>query len=96
MKPIEPLLPARYRTLFLDTMNSDLARLESAIASHDLRLALQILHRMSGALLLMRMAALSASVHAIEEKLIRGGPSARAFQDASGLVRELRNLLVQV
>lgn len=94
--PDEWRIPDRYRSLFLHTMNSDLAQLECALASQDWRLAAQTLHRMNGALAMLGMTTLSARVGAAEDKLARGARDAAAFQDASRLLLELRDLVCRV
>lgn len=90
------MIPHRYRQLFLDTMNSDLSKLEDAIGSRDAGLARQVLHRMHGALLMMDMGALSSDVEAVEANLAHDSPDASPFEETSRLVLELRELLVRI
>lgn len=91
-----PLVPPKYRRLFLDTMHSDMANLQTAIDKRDVPSALQIMHRMRGALVMVKMTPLSTGFEAIETRLRRDGPDQQAFEDATALMRDLRDLLAQV
>jgi two-component system capsular synthesis sensor histidine kinase RcsC len=93
---LSPLVPAKYRRLFRETMESDLAKLEAAIAKRDLLVALQIMHRMRGALVMVKMTPLSSALEAIESRLKRNDRDEQALQDALTLMVELKELLVQV
>ncbi|WP_447982493.1 response regulator [Achromobacter kerstersii] len=93
---LSPLVPAQYRRLFRETMESDLAKLEAAIAQRDVRVALQTMHRMRGALVMVKMTPLSSQLEAIESRLKRNDRDEQAFQDALTLIVELKDLLVQV
>jgi len=77
-------------------MESDLAKLEAAIAKRDVRVALQIMHRMRGALVMVKMTPLSSQLEAIESRLKRNDKDEQAVQDALTLMVELKDLLVQV
>jgi two-component system capsular synthesis sensor histidine kinase RcsC len=93
---LSPLVPAQYRRLFRETMESDLAKLEAAIAQRDVRVALQTMHRMRGALVMVKMTPLSSQLEAIESRLKRNDRDEQAFQDTLTLIVELKDLLVQV
>lgn len=94
--PPEPLVPAKYRRLFLDTMDSDLNNLDQAIARRDVPAALQTMHRMRGALVMVKMTTLSSDFQAIEVKLRRDGGDDAVFQETVKLTQALRILLAQV
>jgi len=87
---------AGLRGLFLETMHRDLTALEHAIATRDVLAAQQTLHRMRGALSMVKMTALSAGMGFVEARLGRYGWDEQAFHKTSGLVLELRKFLVQV
>ncbi|MNI46107.1 Sensor histidine kinase RcsC [compost metagenome] len=92
----EPLVPEKYRQLFLDTMDTDLANLDQAVTRRDVPVALQTMHRMRGALVMVKMTTLSSDFQAVEAKLRRDGGDDEVFQDVVRLTHELRNLLAQV
>ena len=92
----EPLVPEKYRQLFLDTMDTDLANLDQAVTRRDVPVALQTMHRMRGALVMVKMTTLSSDFQAVEAKLRRDGGDDKVFQDVIRLTHELRNLLAQV
>lgn len=92
----EPLVPEKYRQLFLDTMDTDLANLDQAVTRRDVLVALQTMHRMRGALVMVKMTTLSSDFQAVEAKLRRDGGDDEVFQDVVRLTHELRNLLAQV
>ena len=68
-----PQVPAKYRELFLDTMNADLAKIDAALGRQDVLAVLQTMHRMRGALVMVKMNSLSAGFEAVEAQ-----PSATA------------------
>ncbi|WP_417220872.1 response regulator [Achromobacter spanius] len=92
----EPLVPEKYRRLFLDTMDADLANLDQAVTRRDVTSALQTMHRMRGALVMVKMTTLSSDFQAIESKLRRDGGDDEGFQEVTRLTHELRILLAQV
>lgn len=94
--PPAPLVPPQYRRLFLDTMDGDLNNLEQAIARRDVPAALQTMHRMRGALVMVKMTTLSSDFHAVEVKLRRDGSDDAVFEEIIRLMQALRNLLAQV
>ena len=61
-----PQVPAKYRELFLDTMNADLAKIDAALGRQDVLAVLQTMHRMRGALVMVKMNSLSAGFEAVE------------------------------
>ncbi|MFY0478397.1 Hpt domain-containing protein [Achromobacter marplatensis] len=87
---------AGLRGLFLETMHSDLTALEQSIAKRDVLAAQRTLHRIRGALSMVKMTALSAGLEFVESRLGRHGWDELAFRKTSGLVLELRKFLVQV
>ncbi len=91
-----PAVPARLRRLFLDTMNTDLATLEQSLAQLDAQSAQQTLHRIRGALAMVKLTKILTSVDAFDTQVRRDGWNEHAFRTASGLVLELRAFLAQV
>ncbi|MBB1594559.1 hypothetical protein A9973_10775 [Achromobacter sp. UMC46] len=77
-------------------MNSDLAALEQSIARRDVQAARHTLHRMRGALSMVKMTALSADLEFVESRLCRQGWGAQVSRKARSLVQALRKFLVQV
>ncbi|WMD20317.1 ATP-binding protein [Achromobacter seleniivolatilans] len=90
------IIPAHYRDLFLSTMESDLATLELAIAERDVIRLRQTLHRMRGALVMVKLNMLSIRFESVENKLKRNSRDEQAFQHAAGLALELRKFLIQI
>lgn len=90
------VIPAHYRDLFLSTMESDLATLELAIAERDVIRLRQTLHRMRGALVMVKLNMLSIRFESVENKLKRNSRDEQAFQHAAGLALELRKFLIQI
>ena len=91
-----PQVPAKYRELFLDTMNTDLAKIDAALGRQDVLAVLQTMHRMRGALVMVKMNSLSAGFEAVEAQLKRDSADRKALQEAARLMQELRKFLVQV
>ena len=91
-----PQVPAKYRELFLDTMNADLAKIDAALGRQDVLAVLQTMHRMRGALVMVKMNSLSAGFEAVEAQLKRDSANRKALQEAARLMQELRKFLVQV
>ena len=57
---------------------------------------LQTMHRMRGALVMVKMNSLSAGFEAVEAQLKRDSANRKALQEAARLMQELRKFLVQV
>jgi HPt (histidine-containing phosphotransfer) domain-containing protein len=93
---LTPAVPARLRRLFLDTMRSDLATLEQSLAQRDAQAAQLILHRIRGALAMVKLTEILTSVDAFDTQVRRDGWNEHAFRTASGLMLELRAFLAQV
>nr|WP_315528842.1 Hpt domain-containing protein [uncultured Achromobacter sp.] len=91
-----PAVPARLRRLFMDTMSSDLATLEQSLAQRDARAAQLMMHRIRGALAMVKMTEILTSVDAFDTQVRRDGWNEHAFRMASGLILELRAFLNQV
>ncbi|MGE8637930.1 MAG: Hpt domain-containing protein [Achromobacter sp.] len=91
-----PVVPARLRRLFLETMSSDLATLQQSLAQRDAQAAQRILHRIRGALAMVKLTEILTSVDAFDTQVRRDGWNEHAFQTASGLMLELRAFLMQV
>ncbi|MNV63463.1 hypothetical protein D3C71_1560570 [compost metagenome] len=77
-------------------MDTDLANLDQAVTRRDVLVALQTMHRMRGALVMVKMTTLSSDFQAVEAKLRRDGGDDEGFEDVVRLTHELRNLLAQV
>jgi len=91
-----PAVPARLRRLFLDTMSSDLATLEQSLAQRDGQAAQLMLHRIRGALAMVKLTEILTRVDAFDTQVRRDGWNEHAFRMASGLMLELQAFLVQV
>lgn len=89
-------VPPRLRRLFLDTMSSDLATLEQSLAQRDAQAAQRMLHRIRGALAMVKLTEILTSVDAFDTQVRRDGWNEHAFRTASGLMLELRAFLMQV
>ncbi|WZB72779.1 Hpt domain-containing protein [Achromobacter xylosoxidans] len=61
--------------MFLDTMNADLAKIDAALGRQDVLAVLQTMHRMRGALVMVKMNSLSAGFEAVEAQLERDSPN---------------------
>ncbi|WP_454675235.1 ATP-binding protein [Achromobacter pestifer] len=94
--PPPPPIPHRFRRLFLDTMHDDLDKLEQAIARRDAFVALQALHRMRGALMMVAMTTLANDIKTVDTTLRGDGWNEQAFLETSRLVLEIRDFLIQV
>lgn len=86
-------LPPRYRQLFIDTMNLDLAALENALAQHDAAEAAQTLHRIRGAFASLQIPHPDGHSDALEYTLQTTGLSAAAQAQVRNVILRLRSLL---
>ncbi|MNU44275.1 Sensor histidine kinase RcsC [compost metagenome] len=91
-----PAVPAKYRALFLTTMEADLAEMEQALDKGDQRLLAKTLHRMRGALGVMQMAALTQRLGALEARLRSDGLDAEARIEGAALALSLRGMLADI
>lgn len=86
-------LPLRYRQLFIDTMNLDLATLEQALARRNATEAAQVLHRIRGAFLSLQIPWPGSHAEALEHTLKTTAPSAAVWAEVRDVSVCLRSLL---
>ncbi|MNL31481.1 Hpt domain protein [compost metagenome] len=91
-----PAVPAKYRALFMTTMEADLAEMEQALDTGDQRLLGKSLHRMRGALSVMKMTALTERLEALEAALRSDGLDAAARLEGEALAGSLRGMLAEI
>ncbi|MEN4918955.1 response regulator [Achromobacter spanius] len=91
-----PAVPAKYRDLFVSTMEADVAEMQRALVTDDHRLLSRILHRMRGALSVMQMTALTQRLEALEAMLRNDGFDAAAQAEGQEVVKLLRDMLANV
>ena len=91
-----PAVPAKYRALFVSTMEADLAEMEHALESDDLRQLARILHRMRGALSVMQMTTLTARLEALEAMLRSDGFDTTAQAEGQDVLKLLRDMVANV
>jgi len=91
-----PAVPEKYRALFVDTMEADIAQMVRALETNDQRLLSRTLHRMRGALSVMQMTAITERLEALEEQLRSAGLNAAALAESHAVVELLRDTLAQV
>ncbi|MNT44935.1 phosphotransfer intermediate protein in two-component regulatory system with RcsBC [compost metagenome] len=89
-------MPAKYRALFVSTMEADVAEMQRALETDDHRLLSRILHRMRGALSVMQMTALTQRLEALEAMLRNDGFDAAAQAEGQEVVQLLRDMLANV
>lgn len=94
--PSAPSVPARYRTLFVTTMQADLAEMEQALKARDVVLLARLLHRMRGALSVMHMKAWAARLAALEAALRGAGLNAGTRKETLALAMSLRDMLTEL
>ncbi|UIP18378.1 ATP-binding protein [Achromobacter deleyi] len=91
-----PAVPAKYRALFMTTMEADLAEMEQALDTGDQRLLAKSLHRMRGALSVMKMTALTERLEALEAALRNDGLDAAARLEGEAVAGSLRGMLAEI
>lgn len=91
-----PAVPAKYRALFLSTMEADVAEMEQAMRTGNPQLLAKVLHRMRGALSIMQMTALTARLEALEAALRNSGLDAAAQRESEALATTLRAVLADI
>lgn len=87
---------ASYRALFVSTMQADLAKMEHALKARDVDLLAKMLHRMRGALSVMRIKAWTARIEALEAALRNAGLNAGTLEEAKALATSLRDMLAKL
>lgn len=91
-----PAVPAKYRALFMTTMEADLAEMKQALETGDQRLLARTLHRMRGALSVMQMTALTERLEALETMLRSDGLDAAARLEGEALAGSLHGMLADI
>lgn len=86
-------LPLRYRQLFIDAMTLDLASLEHALERRDAADAAQILHRIRGAFLSLRIPGPDCHSDALEHAIKTTGLSEAVQAEVRDVIISLRSLL---
>ncbi|MFD4836606.1 ATP-binding protein [Achromobacter sp. NPDC058515] len=91
-----PAIPAKYRALFVTTMEADVGEMEQALEARDLHLLAKTLHRMRGALSVMHMRALTERLEALEAALRSDGMGAGTLDEGKALAKSLRGMLADI
>ncbi|MNQ04327.1 phosphotransfer intermediate protein in two-component regulatory system with RcsBC [compost metagenome] len=86
-------LPLRYRQLFIDAMNLDLAALEHALERRDATETAQTLHRIRGAFLSLRIPGPGSHSDALEHAIKTAGLSEAVQAEVRDVIISLRSLL---
>ncbi len=90
----ETQLPSRFTGLFNEAMRDDIARARDALAAHRSGDLLATLHRMRGAMAMMRMADLIARFEQLEERIRGDGLDERVDGDVEAALRSLETALM--
>lgn len=91
-----PNVPAKYRALFVSTMEADVADMERALEGNDQRALGRTLHRMRGALSVMQMTVLTGRLEALEARLRSDGLDGGALSEGQAVARLLRDTLAAI
>ncbi|MGE8688089.1 MAG: response regulator [Achromobacter sp.] len=91
-----PAIPARYRAIFLETMNQDLDKLEKAAREASERDLRAVLHRMRGGLAAVELTELQNQSERVENQLRNDGLSAAAQQNLAALIADMKAMLAAV
>ncbi|WP_313621601.1 response regulator [Achromobacter sp.] len=91
-----PNVPAKYRALFVSTMEADVADMERALEGNDQRALGRTLHRMRGALSVMQMTVLTGRLEALEARLRSDGLDVGTMSEGQAVVRLLRDTLAAI
>ena len=91
-----PGVPAKYRALFVSTMEADVVDMERALEANDPRSLGRTLHRMRGALSVMQMTALTRRLEALEARLRSEGLDAAAQMEGLAVATLLRETLAEI
>ncbi len=91
-----PKASAKFRALFVSTMQGDIQELEQTLAARDLHLLQKALHRIRGALGVVQMAALSRRLEALESALQHEGLNEQTLREAEALAASLRSMLAEM
>lgn len=91
-----PIVPEKYRALFVSTMEADVSEMERALDINDQRLLGRTLHRMRGALSVMQMTALTEQLEALEAMLRNGGLDSAAQAEGRVVAKLLRDTLADI
>lgn len=86
-------LPLRYRRLFIDTMNQDLAALEHALHRRDAIDAALTLHRIRGAFLSLQIPRPDSHADTLEHALRTAGLTPATQAQVRDVILSLRSLL---
>lgn len=92
----EPVIPAKYRALFVSTMETDMQDMERSMALGELTQLQKMLHRIRGALSVVQLTALTIQLESLEANLTEEGLNANTQEQAETLVQSLRAMLAKV
>lgn len=94
--PGAPAIPAKYRAVFLETMERDIARLEASRNSGDGADVRAALHRIRGGLAAVHMTHLSRQAEDLETQLRKGGLDGAMPARLAAFVTQLRDKMTEI
>lgn len=94
--PGAPSIPPKYRAVFVETMERDIARLEASGSNRDGADVRAALHRIRGGLAAVRMAHLSRQAEDLETQLRRDGLDGAMYTRLAAFIAQLRDKMSEI
>ncbi len=95
-RPGKPVVPAKYKAVFLETMDKDLVRLEASMKSGDNADIRALLHRIRGGLAAVHMAPLLAQADDLAALHRKDGLGGAMPQQVASFVAQLRDKMLEI